>query len=84
MDENVSPQQCEEEPDGLVMPVCATRNGISYSGDRYDRFMRSFPLGNTYPYASNATVPIEGLTCQGTLAPSLEEAGDFLANAVSP
>lgn len=66
-----------------VMPVCASANGISYSGDRYDRFMRSFPLGNTYPYAPNATVAIEGLTCSGTLAPSLEQAGAFLSGAVN-
>jgi len=73
------PTSCEPNTQS-VSPSCASLNGVAYSGDRYERFLRTFPVGNYYPEPV-ATAPDTALTgwlCNGDFGPALEAIGKFI------
>lgn len=67
-------RQYEELP-----PSCATVLGEAYSGDRYERFLRSFPVGQYFPeVGADPTQPLTGWMCAGNFRPALVAIADFL------
>lgn len=70
------------EYDG-ISPSCATALGVAYSGDRYERFLRSFPQGQYFPEAnpSNIDSPLTGWICTGDFRPALSAIGEFFSSA---
>ncbi len=79
---DVNLDQCEAGGDfsGLVSPTCATALGVAFSGDRYERFLRSFPEGNFYPNPNeqNPDAALTGWMCTGDFGPALQAIGEFL------
>lgn len=63
-----------------VSPSCVTRLGHAYSGDRYERFLRAFPVGQYFPAPDPITRerPLTGWTCTSDLRPGLAAVGEFL------
>lgn len=73
------PAMCDTSQ-SYVTPSCASLNGVAYSGDRYERFLRTFPVGNYYPEPV-PTAPDTALTgwmCNGDFGPALEAIGKFI------
>ena len=66
-----------------ISPSCATNLGIAFSGDRYERFLRSFPDGQYYPEPSTANpdANLTGWMCTGDFRPALEAIGEFFSSA---
>ncbi|MEZ4458114.1 MAG: hypothetical protein R3E66_00010 [bacterium] len=75
------PAACDANSNqAYVTPSCASLNGVAYSGDRYERFLRTFPVGNYYPEPV-PTAPDTALTgwlCNGDFGPALEAIGQFI------
>lgn len=73
------PAMCDRQAQ-VTKPSCVSANGRAYSGDRYERFLRTFPVGNYYP----EPVPIApetaltGWLCNGDFGPALEAIGKFI------
>jgi hypothetical protein len=59
-------------------PSCRSALGDAYSGDRYEKFLRTFPEGNTYPSAP-AGEELTGWMCTGDFSPALEAIGEFVS-----
>lgn len=59
-----------------VPPTCATKLGVAYSGDRYDRFLATFE--RSFPPSEEKTgVPPTGWMCTGDFRPALAAIGEF-------
>lgn len=73
------PTSCDTSQ-SYVTPSCASLNGVAYSGDRYERFLRQFPVGNYYPepIATALDTPLTGWMCNGDFGPALEAIGKFI------
>ncbi len=76
-------QECTNGTAPEIVPTCATSLGIAYSGDRYEKFLRSFPHGNQFPYAANVNEQIDGWVCNGGFVSELAQAGGFLESLVT-
>ena len=76
-------QECSDGSAPPIEPTCATSLGIAYSGERYEKFLRSFPQGNQYPNAANVKEQINGWVCNGGFVRELAEAGGFLESLVT-
>ncbi len=74
-------EQCSNDQFEKVAPTCATTLGQAFSGDRYDRFLRTFPADNFYPpEEGGADVPLTGWMCNGDFSPALQAIGEFLSD----
>ena len=60
-----------------IPPSCVTKLGIAHSGERYERFLRTFPEGNYFPPTDTNGAMI-GSMCVGDFAPTLGYCGAFL------
>jgi len=62
-----------------VFPTCATANGTAYTGDRYERFLRTFEVGQFFPepLESAPDTPLTGFMCAsgGDFGPAIEAIG---------
>lgn len=65
------------EYDG-VGPSCTTALGTAFSGDRYERFLRSFPDGNYFPASTGPDTSLTGWVCTGDFRPALEAIGQAI------
>lgn len=75
--------QCGAEDYQGINPSCATTLGIAYSGDRYERFLTSFPEGQYYPEPNpqNPDANLTGWICNGDFRPALQAIGEFFSSA---
>jgi hypothetical protein len=84
----IHPDDCEamQSPpadDQARTASCRTRWGTTFSGDRYDRFLRQFPQANVFP-AGHPGEPLDGLMCAPENIPAeLLQLGDTNAGTVS-
>jgi len=70
----VVPTTCEMEI--YVQPTCVNRSGSAYSGDRYTRFLQSFPDSQIYPKSDDA---LQGWLCMEDFSPALTEIGELFS-----
>jgi hypothetical protein len=67
----------------FVFPSCATVNGTAYSGDRYERFLRTFPEEQFFPQLNTAApeLPLTGFMCNanGDFGPALQAIGELIS-----
>ncbi len=69
---------CENADYEPLRPSCATRLGVAYSGDRYERFLRSFGEGRYFPAPPvDSEAPLTGWMCNGDFKPALAAIGEF-------
>ena len=60
---------------------CASPLGISFSGDRYENFIKTFPQENYYPQPlpdAAEDAALKGWMCQGDFSPALKALGDLV------
>lgn len=75
--------QCGESSYEGIRFTCQSSNGIAFSGDRYEAFLRSFPEGQYFPQANPDDVDanLTGWICQGDFRPALTAIGEFFSSA---
>jgi hypothetical protein len=66
-----------------ISPSCATSLGVAFSGDRYERFLQSFPEGQYYPAPreDDPEAHLTGWMCTGDFRPALQAIGEFFTQA---
>lgn len=66
-----------------IAPSCATQLGVAFSGDRYERFLQSFPEGQYYPQPPEGRpdAHLTGWMCTGDFRPALQAIGEFFTQA---
>lgn len=69
------PENCEATDEPLITPTCSSQNGSARSGDRYEAFLRTFPVGQYYPQApeNSPSTPLPGLICHGDFGDPITE-----------
>lgn len=72
--------ECVAAGGTTIGPTCATRLGVAYSGDRYERFLREFPQSYPAPNPDDRDAPLTGWMCQGDFRPLLPSVGQFFAS----
>jgi len=75
------PAMCDQTASQITKPTCVSAvNGKAFSGDRYERFLRTFPVGNFYPepVLSAPDTALTGWLCNGDFGPALEAIGKFI------
>lgn len=70
---------CGEQDYPGIEPSCATSLGVTFSGDRYDRFIAQFR--HAFPQAE-PDGSTSGWMCQGDFSPALGAMGDWLGMQV--
>lgn len=77
--QNIRVEDCEDGQ-RYAQPSCASTSGIAYSGDRYERFLRTFPDDNFYPRPSesNPDAALAGEICRGDFTAALRAISEFL------
>lgn len=67
----------------FAFPTCATVNGTAESGDRYEGFLRTLPVGQFFPEppANSPDSPLQGFMCQADFSPALQEIGARIGRA---
>lgn len=62
-----------------IEPTCATNLGVTFSGDRYERFLRAFPADRHFPQPnpSDPDSALTGWMCTGDFRPALSAIGQF-------
>lgn len=68
---------CEPGQDRGIEPVCRNELGRSFSGSRYDAYLRTFSEGNVFPRSDDG---VQGWTCTGNFAPALSQIGELFAS----
>ncbi len=67
--------QCMPGEPSDITPTCANALGIANSGDRYIRFLQTFPEGQYFPNYDN---PTQGWLCRSDFSPALTLIGELL------
>lgn len=75
--------ECGAEGYPGISTSCATKLGVAYSGDRYDRFLREFSQYYPAPNPADPDAPLTGWMCQGDFRPALTAIGEFFTSASS-